>query len=108
SAARITSWARRDGQDTGSDMGARYIAPGESRSPTIYSPPMSVAASPVHSLVRYRDEFPVFGQAIYLNSCSLGALSRRSRARVNDYLDLWDLRGAAAWYDTWLPALDEL
>jgi selenocysteine lyase/cysteine desulfurase len=69
---------------------------------------MSVAASPVHSLVRYRDEFPVFGQATYLNSCSLGALSRRSRARVNDYLDLWDQRGAAAWYDTWLPALDEL
>ena len=69
---------------------------------------MSVAASPVHSLVRYREEFPVFGRATYLNSCSLGALSRRSRERVNTYLDQWDLRGAAAWYDTWLPALEEL
>jgi len=57
---------------------------------------------------RYRAEFPIFEQCVYLNSCSLGALSRRSRARVNDYLDLWDTRGASAWYETWWAALAEL
>lgn len=57
---------------------------------------------------RYRAEFPIFERCIYLNSCSLGALSRRSRARVNDYLDLWDTRGASAWYETWWAALEEL
>lgn len=57
---------------------------------------------------RYRAEFPIFERCIYLNSCSLGALSRRSRARVNDYLDLWDTRGASAWYETWWAALAEL
>jgi selenocysteine lyase/cysteine desulfurase len=69
-----------------------------------------MAAAPVSAppLRRYRDEFPIFRQAIYLNSCSLGALSRRSRVRVNEYLDLWESRGAAAWYDTWWSALDEL
>ena len=36
----------------------------------------------------YRAEFPIFRRSIYLNSCSLGALSTRSRARVNEYLDL--------------------
>jgi len=57
---------------------------------------------------RYRGEFPVFERSIYLNSCSLGALSRRSRARVNDCLDLWDAQGASAWYETWWGALAEL
>jgi len=69
---------------------------------------MSLAAALPHPLVRYRDQFPVFGHTIYLNSCSLGALSQRSRSRVNEYLDLWERRGASAWYDTWLPALEEL
>jgi len=65
----------------------------------------SVSAPPRR---HYRDEFPIFRQTIYLNSCSLGALSRRSRARVNEYLDLWERRGAAAWYDVWWTALGEL
>ncbi len=65
----------------------------------------SVSAPPARQL---RDEFPIFRHAIYLNSCSLGALSRRSRARVGEYLDLWERRGAAAWYDVWWAALGEL
>jgi kynureninase len=56
----------------------------------------------------YRAEFPIFRRTIYLNSCSLGALSSRSRARVNEYLDLWETRGASAWYETWWGALAEL
>ncbi len=69
-----------------------------------------MAAVPVSAPPRrqLRDEFPVFRHAIYLNSCSLGALSSRSRARVNEYLDLWERRGAAAWYDVWWAALAEL
>jgi selenocysteine lyase/cysteine desulfurase len=56
----------------------------------------------------YRAEFPVFRRAIYLNSCSLGALSTRSRARVHEYLDLWESLGASAWYEIWWGALAEL
>ena len=56
----------------------------------------------------YRAEFPIFRRSIYLNSCSLGALSLRSRARVNECLDLWDTRGASAWYEIWWAALAEL
>lgn len=66
------------------------------------------ATAPVHRLARYREEFPVFEHAVYLNSCSLGALSRRARRAVNTYLDEWEARGASAWYDTWLPALERL
>jgi kynureninase len=56
----------------------------------------------------YRAEFPIFRRAIYLNSCSLGALSTRSRAKVDECLDLWEARGAAAWYEIWWGALAEL
>ncbi len=67
------------------------------------------STAPAPSLAElYRDEFPIFKHSTYLNSCSLGALSRRSRARVNEYLDLWENRGAAAWYDVWWAALDDL
>ena len=44
----------------------------------------------------------------YLNTCSLGPLSRRSRERVSEYLDLWESRGSSAWYDVWWSALSEL
>jgi selenocysteine lyase/cysteine desulfurase len=64
-----------------------------------------VSAPPRRQL---REEFPVFHRAIYLNSCSLGALSSRSHARVNEYLDPWERRGAAAWYDVWWTALADL
>jgi selenocysteine lyase/cysteine desulfurase len=56
----------------------------------------------------YRAEFPIFRRTIYLNSCSLGALSTRSRARVNECLDLWETGGASAWYEIWWAALAEL
>ena len=63
---------------------------------------------PAPGLARFRDEFPIFRHSTYLNSCSLGALSRRTRAALGEYLDQWEARGAAAWYDTWLPAAERL
>ena len=61
-----------------------------------------------HALARYRDEFPIFRGRVYLNTCSLGALGERTRARVAQFLDMWQARGAAAWYDVWWAALGEL
>jgi len=61
-----------------------------------------------HPLSHYREEFPIFEEKIYLNSCSLGALSTRAERRVAEYLRLWHARGAAAWYDVWWTALDDL
>jgi kynureninase len=50
----------------------------------------------------YRSEFPIFEHTTYLNTCSLGALSRRTRSAVDQFLDLWQSYGASAWYKTWL------
>lgn len=61
-----------------------------------------------HPLAHYRQEFPIFERKIYLNSCSLGALSQRSRAQLDRFLDEWDAQGAAAWYDAWLERLADL
>ena len=59
-------------------------------------------------LARYRGEFPIFRDSVYLNTCSLGALGERSRRKVAEFLDIWQSRGAAAWYDVWWEALTDL
>ncbi len=56
----------------------------------------------------WREEFPGLQKSVYLNTVSLGQLSRRSRAAVNRFLDLWTERGASAWYDFWLAEVDSL
>jgi kynureninase len=57
---------------------------------------------------RWRDEFPILGRATYLNSCSLGALSRRSVRHLATFQDEWHAHGASAWYETWIARLDRL
>lgn len=69
---------------------------------------MPLASTLPHRLARYRAEFPVFEHCAYLNTCSLGALSRQSRERLTEWLEQWEARGAANWYDVWWEALGEL
>lgn len=70
---------------------------------------MSVArTASTHRLAHYRAEFPIFERQTYLNTCSLGALSRRSREMVGTFLDEWNGRGASAWYDVWWERLSAL
>jgi selenocysteine lyase/cysteine desulfurase len=59
-------------------------------------------------LASYRGEFPIFQSSVYLNTCSLGPLGERSRRKVVEFLDLWQSRGASAWYDVWWEALGDL
>lgn len=70
--------------------------------------PATAPTAVANPLAQWRREFPIFERSTYLNSCSLGALSRAARARVTGCLDQWDARGAANWYDTWWAALDDL
>lgn len=60
-------------------------------------------------LSAYRAEFPTLARGItYLNSCSLGLLSKRSRAAIDAYLEDWTTLGASAWYEKWLGELGAL
>ncbi|MES2123587.1 MAG: aminotransferase class V-fold PLP-dependent enzyme [Gemmatimonadota bacterium] len=70
--------------------------------------PLTPAGSTDQTLAHWRAEFPIFEHTTYLNSCSLGPLSRASRARIATFLDQWEARGAANWYDVWWEALGEL
>ncbi len=58
-----------------------------------------------HLTETWRGEFPGLEQSTYLNTCSLGQLSRRSRCAVDEFMDLWTRYGASAWYELWLGEL---
>lgn len=63
---------------------------------------------PHPEMERWRTEFPILQTRNYLNSCSLGALSRRSMGYLGEYQALWNSMGASAWYELWLGRLAEL
>lgn len=56
----------------------------------------------------FRPRFPIFERRRYLNSNSLGALSRRSVELRRRFERDWHELGAAAWYDRWLDRLDDV
>ncbi len=58
--------------------------------------------------VNWREEFPILSRKTYLNSCSLGALSRRAESRISQFHDDWHNYGASAWYEIWLGRIEEL
>src|SRR2546429_6152477 len=66
------------------------------------------ASAGAHAIARYRSESQIFRDAVYLNTCSRGALGERTRRRIAEFFDLWQARGASAWYDVWWAALGEL
>ncbi len=61
-------------------------------------------------LLTYRDEFPVLERKAYLISASLGPVSRRARASLEEYLDAWATRGAPdhVWMEHIFPAMGRL
>jgi kynureninase len=60
------------------------------------------------NLLDYREDFPIVVNKTFLNTCSLGALSKRSIANVHEYLTMWAALGASAWYELWVGKLAEL
>jgi kynureninase len=59
-------------------------------------------------LEAYREQFPILARKTYLNSCSLGALSRRSMEAMATFQELWNEHGAQAWYSMWMGELAAL
>ncbi|HWK88616.1 MAG TPA: aminotransferase class V-fold PLP-dependent enzyme [Longimicrobium sp.] len=63
---------------------------------------------PHPELEALRTEFPILQTRTYLNSCSLGALSRRSMGYLGEYQALWNTMGASAWYELWMARITQL
>ena len=57
--------------------------------------------------VAYRAQFPIFDHTIYLNSCSLGPLSRDALDALAAYQEAWSRFGAPAWWKHWLNKIEE-
>jgi len=52
-------------------------------------------------LLRWRAEFPVLREAVYLISNSLGAMPRSVFESLHEYAAIWAARGVRAWVDSW-------
>ena len=57
-------------------------------------------------LQRWRDEFPILSQSVYMISKSLGAMPRQTARNLAEYADTWASRGVRAWEERWweMPA----
>jgi kynureninase len=71
-------------------------------------PPATPAAP--RALADYRDEFGVVQRKTYLISASLGPVSGRSKAYLDDYVRAWETMGAPepVWFDYIFPGIARL
>ncbi|MFN2578936.1 MAG: aminotransferase class V-fold PLP-dependent enzyme [Pyrinomonadaceae bacterium] len=53
------------------------------------------------NLLKWRSEFPILDQTVYLISHSLGAMPRATFDRLHEYADIWATRGVRAWAEGW-------
>ncbi len=52
-------------------------------------------------LLAWRDEFPILENTTYMISHSLGAMPKRTIARMNEFAQTWATRGIRAWEEGW-------
>ena len=52
-------------------------------------------------LIKWRSEFPILDQTVYLISHSLGAMPRGTFERLHEYAETWATRGVRAWAEGW-------
>ncbi len=52
-------------------------------------------------LLRWRAEFPILDQTVYMISNSLGAMPREVYDRMREYAETWATRGVRAWAEGW-------
>lgn len=56
-------------------------------------------------LARWRDEYPILARTRYLNSNSMGAMHRGTKAALAEYAELWEREGVEAW-EHWPDVVD--
>jgi kynureninase len=55
----------------------------------------------IDELLKWRLEFPILGNTVYLISHSLGAMPRETFSRLTEYAETWATRGVRAWAEGW-------
>ena len=61
-------------------------------------------------LLRWREEFPAVQNGVFLGAHTLAPLSRRARAAVDRFLDLWESKASAelVWFEDIIPEMRRL
>lgn len=54
-----------------------------------------------HSLLRWRKEFPILEDSVYLINNSLGAMPAKTGQSLQEYADAWGRHGIGAWDEAW-------
>ncbi|HUQ41746.1 MAG TPA: aminotransferase class V-fold PLP-dependent enzyme [Candidatus Limnocylindrales bacterium] len=57
---------------------------------------------------RWREEFPIASELVYLNNCSLTPLPKRGRVAMDRFAQEWTDLGGRAWYDHWIGEYEAL
>ncbi|PRP99317.1 aminotransferase class V-fold PLP-dependent enzyme [Enhygromyxa salina] len=57
-------------------------------------------------LERYREDYPILADSVYMNSNSMGAMHRGSAEALREYTQVWEREGVEAW-DHWPAFIDE-
>ncbi len=52
-------------------------------------------------LLKWRKEFPILDNTVYLISHSLGAMPKGAYERLHEYAEVWATRGVRAWAEGW-------
>lgn len=60
----------------------------------------------IEDLARYREDYPILSDSVYMNSNSMGAMPRAAHDAVAEYCRVWQHEGVEAW-STWGPVVDE-
>ncbi|HXO58636.1 MAG TPA: aminotransferase class V-fold PLP-dependent enzyme, partial [Candidatus Acidoferrum sp.] len=67
---------------------------------------MSRPTSRENGVAKFRKLFPIFGQKVYLSSCSQGALSTPVEASLQEFIESWHTHGNP--WETWVTRMEEL
>jgi kynureninase len=99
SASRATPRARKPSSTAKRPASVNGVAPAKKR---------AVRVEPHLDLLAYRADYPILARKVYLNSCSLGALSTRVMDGMARFQEYWNEHGAQAWYRIWLGEIAAL
>lgn len=58
------------------------------------------------TLARFREDYPILSDSVYMNSNSMGAMPRAARDATIEYLDTWQREGVEAW-PKWFEVIDQ-
>jgi kynureninase len=56
-------------------------------------------------LQRYRADYPILADSVYMNSNSMGAMPRAATEALQEYARVWQTEGVEAWH-TWTAVID--